>query len=320
MTHSSLKEMLQKSLMERIWPIYGGETKPGNAQAQTFRRGEGIQGWQAIPLHLRRQLNPIEYISALPLQLAAQMNIPPEQVMVALGVQTGKGNASLIGEGPIALGSWQDARLGDLTIGLHPSGQMLFALSAMGILGWIKSLGHEFADPPLPAATQWLPGEVPQDQRDLGRSLHLSSLALVQYVHAQCATRCELGWSEPPGLGDREAPLGSSGHPEALDLIKKPYLSVPSPVGSIESLQTPEIQAVIWALVHLVDGLGEAAIKLSDLFQRGYRLGEVTYVWLGTIRLGQTTESVTRDILWAVRGTLKQLLEGRLGHPAPQQL
>lgn len=173
MSYPSIQRMLQQALNLTIFRLL--QSSLALAQIGSIDWQLQTSDLHAQPsLHMTRRSWPVEYISGLSLQLAAQ-TAPPAEWWAA----------QIIREFP---NSWHLAHPGQSCPHLTaaPSGQIRLQLAPNFTTDWLAML---MVWSPLPTHVQshtvevdWLSPAI----GSVGETLHLSPLALVQYLHARC--------------------------------------------------------------------------------------------------------------------------------------
>ncbi|MBD2256727.1 hypothetical protein [Pseudanabaena sp. FACHB-2040] len=242
-----------------------------------------------VTLHLRRQPFPLEYVSPLPLQLAAILKQPIQEMtsLVIEGVIEGLQGESVLGSDTPS--SLELSIMQRITLLPSASGQLGLQLDRAALMLWLNLLvalpwpETQAAYPPAQVSAVGL--------SPLSERLHLSPLALIQHTHARCL-----------GLAT-ELPSSSASLTETK--------AAPTPETESSATAT-----VIWALADLVDALAAAGESVA-LLQRGCFLSEAVYEWLKPFYQERTANPALASlILQAVQQTLQHLLQ-QLGHSAP---
>jgi hypothetical protein len=281
MPYFSLKMMLQKSLNSVFYQVAsaGGAGHP--APSPDFR------AFKAATLHLRRNPQPLEYVSPLPQQLAASLNRPISTVTSQVLAEFQRAKTALLPEG---MSCQEQAVLQRVKALPTASGQLGLQLDQPGLMLWLKRL----AASPWPAAFgPGLVGAQVGARSHLSQQLQLSPLALLQHTQARC--RSLLAAASPPGPA-----------PEAPD-------------GAADAASC-DLRMVIWALADLVDGLATDGVTAAALLRQGCQLSEAVYDWLRAVPQSKVDSPSAYWALQAVQQTLQHLLEQRWGCSAPGSL
>lgn len=287
MAYFSIKEMLQKSLNIVFRQI---STPRGDFPAESpAEQNPALAG----PLHLRRLPYPVEYLSPLPLRLAAQCGQPPpvllsevEARLLHLWQQTP----------PLALPlPWQPL-LSSIQLQPHASGQLVLQLGETALTTWLEGLGQEQSWPKQPAKD--FPPTLAMADFPLSGALALSPVALVQYTHARCWRLLAERWHPKACLDDTRDVHNRRG-------------------GIATSLPT---QPLLWHLVSLVDTLPEGPPP-QTLLRQGCQLAAAVDLWLQYLPQPTTLPGRTVGLLLqGLQQTLQHLLTDCLGIVAPTDL
>ncbi|MBD0337180.1 MAG: hypothetical protein ICV62_16960 [Cyanobacteria bacterium Co-bin13] len=240
-------------------------------------------------LHLRRQPFPIEYVSPLPLQLAAALEQPVREVTLLVVEGLGREWSTPFSKSPLS--SQERSVLQGVVLLPDASGQLGLQLDSAGLMLWLKLL----VTLPWPQGQlSYQPCQTLAVPSPLSQRLHLSPLALVQHTYARCSSlAADLSSDSASARAEARPDLGAS----------------------------DANSAVIWALADLVDTLAAVGVPPTALLQRGCFLSEAVYEWLRAFyRERSENPALTGLILQAVQQSLQHLLEQRLGYHAPAAL
>lgn len=292
--------MLQKSLNAVILQLF---TQLDGIENNTFKSlaDQGEAGKLSIqPPQLRRQIHPLEYISPLPFQLAAQGGQSPEGYVSQLAENFVQLCAFPQKHCYLSIPSAMCPVLRGVKPTLSAGGHLGLQLDEFVLLHWLKLLNQPGAWPPSELAV--LPvSNFEIKQRSISQALGLSPLALIQHVHARSNTLLQLVPS-PADLGETTT-------------ANDAFATAPIAACTTSKDMNLEMHKVVWTLTHLIDGCYELTSQ-KGLGERGYALSEVVYLWLKGINLNSLRTAYPHVVLQAVRQSLKHLLENRLGCPA----
>ncbi|HEY9737641.1 MAG TPA: hypothetical protein V6D06_15210 [Trichocoleus sp.] len=241
---------------------------------------------------MRRQSLPVQYVSPLPLQLAALCDQPVAGMAQALTEELDHlWSTPIQGATPLVQGFTQEAQavFEEIDLELQASGQLDLRLRPLGLRRWLMELTEPGAWP-----STWAAGDLLLPKTwPLSDTLRLSPLVLLQHTQMRSGA--------------------------LLDQLPAMQLPGPRPAEQTSAEWSAATHKIIWALVDVIDTLAAADSQPQMLGKQACFLCDAFYQWSQHLyRELAIDRALTGLILQAVHRTLRYLLEERLGIAAAE--